>query len=109
MRVPFDTLKAQIAAIFTTWGMSAEHARICAERMGAADIRGIDSHGATMMQLYSEQFAAGQINVKPNIRILRESPVTALIDADHSLGHVPATQAMELAIAKCKPASPRWR
>jgi LDH2 family malate/lactate/ureidoglycolate dehydrogenase len=102
MRVPFDTLKAQIAAIFTTWGMSAEHARTCAERMGAADIRGIDSHGATMMQLYSEQFAAGQINVKPNIRILRESPVTALIDADHSLGHVPATQAMELAIAKCK-------
>ena len=102
MRVPFNTLKAQLVAIFTAWGMSEEHARITAERMGAADIRGIDSHGATMMQLYAEQFAAGLINVKPDIRILRQSPVTALIDADHSLGHVPATQAMELAIAKAK-------
>lgn len=102
MRVPFKTLKAQLVAIFTAWGMSEEHARTCAERMGAADIRGIDSHGATMMQLYSEQFAAGLINVKPDIRILRQSPVTALIDADHSLGHVPATQAMELAISKAK-------
>jgi LDH2 family malate/lactate/ureidoglycolate dehydrogenase len=102
MRVPFNTLKAQLVAIFTAWGMSEEHARTCAERMGAADIRGIDSHGATMMQLYSEQFAAGLINVKPDIRILRQSPVTALIDADHSLGHVPATQAMELAISKAR-------
>ncbi len=102
MRVPFDTLKAQLVAIFTAWGMSEAHARTTAERMGAADIRGIDSHGATMMQLYSEQFAAGLINVRPEIRVLRQSPVTALLDADHALGHVPATQAMELAIAKCK-------
>jgi LDH2 family malate/lactate/ureidoglycolate dehydrogenase len=102
VRVPAAKLSAQLEGIFSAWGMGAEHARITALRMHAADIRGIDSHGVTMMQLYSEQYAQGLLNMRPVIRVLRESPVTALIDADHALGHVPATQAMELAIAKAK-------
>jgi LDH2 family malate/lactate/ureidoglycolate dehydrogenase len=102
MRVPAEKLSVQLQGIFAAWGMSTDHARITAERLHAADIRGIDSHGVALLPLYAQQRAEGRLNFRPDIRVLRESPVTALIDADHALGHVPATQAMQLAIAKCK-------
>ena len=102
MNIKRPDLQRQLEVIFTAWGMSAEHAAITALRLTDADIRGIDSHGVTLVPLYSQLRAEGQINFKPNIRVLRESPVTALVDADHMLGHVPSTIAMGLAIDKAK-------
>jgi LDH2 family malate/lactate/ureidoglycolate dehydrogenase len=40
--------------------------------------------------------------MRPDIRVVRETPVSALIDADGGLGHVPAHQGMTLAIDKAK-------
>jgi len=104
MRIPRNTLQRQLEALFTAWGMSAEHAATTALRLTDADIRGIDSHGVTLIPLYAELRAAGQINFRPEIRVVRENLVTALVDADHALGHVPSTRAMEIAIAKAKQA-----
>lgn len=102
MRIAADPLSRQVEEILRAWGMSAEHARITAARLHHADIRGIDSHGVALLPLYSQLRAEGRIKFQPAIRVLRDSPVTALIDADHGLGHVPSTQAMQLAIDKCK-------
>lgn len=102
MNIQRRDLERQLEAIFTAWGMSDEHARITALRLTDADIRGIDSHGVTLLPLYAELRAQGQVNFRPRIRVLRESPVTALVDADHMLGHVPGTFAMELAIGKAR-------
>jgi LDH2 family malate/lactate/ureidoglycolate dehydrogenase len=101
-RVASERLSRQVEDILLAWGMSAEHARITAARLHHADIRGIDSHGVALLPLYAQLRAEGRINVQPAIQILRDSPVTALIDADHGLGHVPSTQAMQLAIDKCR-------
>lgn len=102
MRVASEQLSRQVEEILRAWGMSAEHARITAARLHHADIRGIDSHGVALLALYSQLRAEGRIKFQPAIRVLRDSPVTALIDGDHGLGHVPSTQAMQLAIDKCR-------
>lgn len=102
MRVAASQLSRQVEEILRAWGMSAEHARITAARLHHADIRGIDSHGVALLTLYSQLRAEGRINFQPAVRALRDSPVTALIDADHGLGQVPSTQAMQLAIDKCR-------
>ena len=102
MRVAANQLSRQVEEILRAWCMSEEHARITAARLHHADIRGIDSHGVALLALYSELRTEGRIKFQPAIRVLRDSPVTALIDADHGLGHVPATQAMQLAIDKCR-------
>lgn len=102
MRIQRQPLQQQIEAILTAWGMSTEHAIITSSRLTDADIRGIDSHGVALMPLYAELRAERQLNFRPNIRVLRENAVTALMDADHALGHVPATLAVQLAIAKAK-------
>jgi LDH2 family malate/lactate/ureidoglycolate dehydrogenase len=97
-----ELLERQLAAILTAWGMPAEHVAIAAAKMVASDLRGIDSHGVAMMPLYDRFRSSGKINVAPNIRVVAETPATALIDADAALGHIPAHRAMELAVAKAK-------
>ena len=99
---PADLLERQLAAILAAWGMPAEHVAIAAGKMVASDLRGIDSHGVAMMPLYDSFRRSDRINVTPDIRIVADTPATALIDADGALGHIPAERAMRLAIDKAK-------
>lgn len=102
MQVPAERVRAQCHAILVAWGMSEAHAGITADILTETDLRGIDSHGISMLPVYQEQLEAGKYRMRPDIRVVRESPVSALIDADHALGHVPGRMGMELAISKCR-------
>ena len=82
--------------------MAAEDVKIITDNMVEADLRGIDSHGAGMVPQYDRQRHEGAINVTPKIEVVRDLGAIALIDADHGLGHVPATRAMELACDKAE-------
>ena len=97
---PAETIKRQIASIFAAWGMSGEHIAASVEVMVETDLRGIDSHGIAMMPLYSRLRAEGRLTMAPDIRVVRESAVTALIDGGGGLGHAPSIRAMDLAISK---------
>jgi len=100
MNLSAEKLSSQVDSIFRAWGMSAPAREACVRLMLAADLRGIDSHGAMMLPLYDELRCEGRLNMKPDVKIVRESPVTALVDGDMSLGHYPADVAMKLAIEK---------
>jgi len=104
VRIAAGQLPLQVEEILRAWGMSGEHARVAAARLQHADIRGIDSHGVALLVLYAQLRAEGRIRFKPDVRVLRQSPVTALLDADHGPGQIAATQAMQLAIGKCRAA-----
>jgi LDH2 family malate/lactate/ureidoglycolate dehydrogenase len=102
MNVPAQQLSAQIDAIFAAWGMSEPAREACVRLMIAADLRGIDSHGVMMLPLYDELRHEGRLNMSPSVKVVRESPVTALVDGDMGLGHYPADTAMKLAIRKAR-------
>ena len=99
--VEVETLKRQIAEIYRAWGMPEEHIATTVPLMVEADLRGIDSHGIGMVPAYDEYRKQGKLKVQPEIRVVREGPSFVLIDAGHSLGHVPAKMAMGMAIEKC--------
>ena len=99
--VPADTLKRQIAEIYRAWGMPEDQIATTVELMVEADLRGIDSHGIGMVPAYDEYRRQGKLEVRPDIRVVKEGPTFVLIDAGHSLGHVPAAMAMRKAIGKC--------
>lgn len=99
-----DALAAQLESILRAWGMSDEHSSITADHMLYADLRGIDSHGCSMLVHYHRALLAGLLNVTPSIEVVRESETTSLIDGGGGLGHVPGHTAMTLAIAKCRSA-----
>jgi LDH2 family malate/lactate/ureidoglycolate dehydrogenase len=84
-------------------GVSEEHARMTADVLLASDFRGIESHGfAHLADFYVGRILEGNVNPKPDIRVVGESPTTVTIDADRSLGFVPAQIGMEKAIEKAR-------
>lgn len=95
-------LRKQISDVYAAWGMAKEHIDTTVEVMVETDLMGIDSHGVGMLAGYQEKKDHGRLNPKPEIRIVKETPATALIDAGRSIGHVPGVMAMKLAIRKAK-------
>jgi LDH2 family malate/lactate/ureidoglycolate dehydrogenase len=97
-----EQVRAQLVSVFHAWGMAGAHAETTAAMMLETDLRGVDSHGISMLPTYDREFRAGRLNMKPVFRTLREGPAMALIDADASLGHPISVQAMSLAVEKCR-------
>ena len=104
MIVTAELLGRQLAAIFRGWGMSEAHISITVEVMLGADLSAIDSHGVAMMPLYAQLRSAGKLELKPEITVVRETATATVVDGGGGLGHVPATRAMQLAIAKARQA-----
>ena len=100
MKVPAERLREQITSILTAWGMDTELARTTAEVMVETDLSGVDSHGVSMLMDYEQSRLKGKLNLKARPRVVRETPVTALVDADAGLGHPAAVMAMTLAMKK---------
>lgn len=104
MNVTAEKLSAQAAAILRAWGMGDDSVAATVEVMLYADFRGIESHGVSTMTLYDEYRRSNKLTLCPQVRVVRESPVTALVDGDGGLGHLPSQRAMRLAMdkaAKC--------
>jgi len=102
VRVPAERIRAQLVSVLRAWGMSDAHADTTAAMMLETDLRGVDSHGISMLPTYDREFRAGRLNMRPTFKTLREGPSMALIDADASLGHPVSVQAMNLAVDKCR-------
>lgn len=102
MRVLAARIHQQLVSVFRAWGMSDAHAETTAEMMLETDLRGVDSHGISMLPTYDREFRSGRLNMRPLFKIVREGSAFALIDADASLGHPVSVYAMNLAVDKCR-------
>lgn len=94
--------------VFETMGCSREDARIIADVFIAAELRGLPSHGMIRIKDYFQLWKANRINVKPEIKVVHETPSTAVVDGDGAVGMVAATRSMEIAIQKAAVAGTGW-
>ena len=101
MQVASAQIHQQLVTVFRAWGMSAAHAETTADMMVETDLRGVDSHGISMLPTYDAEFRNGRLNMRPEFKIVRQGPSVALLDADASLGHPVSAYAMNLAVDKC--------
>ncbi len=102
MNVPAERVRAQILSLLDAWGMEKDLARVTAEVMVETDLAGVDSHGVSMLMDYESLKSKGKLNVKARPKVIKDGPVTALIDAQDGLGHPAAVMAMKLAIEKAR-------
>ena len=102
MPASYETHRAQLKAILLAWEMPEENAEATADILSWADLHGVDSHGMSMIPGYDRLRRSGRANMKARPRIIKETPVSALVDGDGGLGHVPARFAMQVAIDKAK-------
>ena len=106
--IPFERLLNFTIAIFRAIGCSEQDALTAATTLLSADLRGIDSHGVARLIGYVRLKEAGRANPRPNIRILHETPSTAVVDGDGGLGLVVAPFAMRVAIEKASNVGTGW-
>lgn len=84
-------------------GVPEEDARITADALVVADLRGIDSHGvAHLAPFYIRRIKDGNINVTPQIKVFSNAPSTAIMDGDSGLGFVIGYRAMEEAMRRAE-------
>src|SRR6201993_3085919 len=102
MPAPYDKHRAQLKAILSAWGMPEDNAEATADILSWADLHGVDSHGMSMLPGYDRLRRSGRAKMDARPQIVRQTPVSALIDGGGGLGHVPAHYAMQVAIDKAK-------
>ncbi|MCS7005707.1 MAG: Ldh family oxidoreductase [Cytophagales bacterium] len=104
----YETLYNFCLKVFDAMGCSEEDARQATQTLLSADLRGIDSHGIARLIGYVRLWENGRINTKPRLRMVHETPSTALVDADAALGLIAAPRAMEIAIQKASQVGSGW-
>lgn len=94
--------------VFKQIGCPEDQAKTAAEVLLSADLRGVDSHGIARLSGYIRLWEAGRINAKPDLKVIYETPSTAVVDGDAGLGLVVAPYAMKVAMEKAKIAGTGW-
>lgn len=94
--------------IFLHIGCSNEHAEIASTTLLSADLRGIDSHGIARLTGYVRLWEVKRVNATPDVKVIHETPSTAVINGDSGLGLVVAPYAMRIAIEKANNVGTGW-
>ena len=108
MKYAYDKVWEFTNEVFLRMGCPAADAKLAADVLVSADLRGIDSHGVARLIGYVRLWDAERINPTPNIKIVHETPSTAVVDGDAGLGLVVAPKAMEIAIKKAEAVGTGW-
>ena len=103
VRVEESALRTTAAAIFREMSVPEDDAKIAADVLVTADLRGVDTHGVSnLLRQYVQRYREGALNPNPQIRIVRESLSAATVDSDNGLGIITTPKAMNIAINKAK-------
>jgi len=95
-------VKGVLVEIFAKAGLSAGDSAVMAKVLMEAELKGIETHGVRLAPIFLRGLASGQVNPHPEVKIIKESPLHAVIDGDYGLGQLVSIKAMNLCIAKTK-------
>ena len=88
--------------VLVALGMPEGDAAVVADSLVDADLSGVDTHGVVRLPGYAKRLQSGGDNPRPDIRVVRENPATALLDGDGCMGQVGGVRAMRVAIEKAE-------
>jgi len=95
LRFPAALLRERTLSALRDAGADETSATAATRAMMHASCAGIDSHGVRLTAFYAECLRSGQINGSPAFKIHRTAAASAMLDADHGLGHAAAYAGME--------------
>lgn len=93
---------------FTRLGCKREDAVLNADVLMAAELRGIPSHGMMRIKDYYQLWKTNRLNLNPDVKVVHESPATAVVDGDGAIGMIAAHFSMKLAIEKAQKCGTGW-
>jgi uncharacterized oxidoreductase len=98
--IPAYELTEKTAALFVAADCPEPVAQRVAESLVGNNLAGHDSHGVMMAPHYVRRVLSGDVNPRGEVRVVRESASTALLDCGFQFGQVAALEGLELALAK---------
>lgn len=98
--IPADRLRDFTATAFERRGVPPADARIAADVLVAADLRGVDSHGVARLHHYLRRIEQGLVDPVTRVSVIRELPTTVALDANNGVGLVAAHHAMQLCVER---------
>ncbi len=97
-----DYLTDLTARILTACDTPPDDARLVAELIVSANIKGLDSHGILRIPQYIKNIREGTIKPAAPIEITKATSTTAMLDANWNFGHLGARRATQMAIDKAR-------
>ncbi len=94
--------KNEIVTQLTNVNLPIDQAEVVADCFATADEWGVTSHGIRILPSHIDKVLRGGYNLKPNLRILRQTGAFTLVDGDNSFGPVSANFCMNIAVEKAK-------
>ncbi len=107
-RISTAAITGLIADAMMKSGVPVADAGKIAELMLEADLVGADAHGVFRLPQYVQRLKLGSTNPRPNIKVNRTAPATALIDGDNGMGHLVVARAAETAIELARENGVAW-
>lgn len=98
IRIAHDRLADFAAALLTGAGVGPTEAKIWADVLVWANLRGVDSHGVLRIPAYVQWIDDGTINPTPDMRIRSRSGAAAVLEGDRAPGPVAMVRAMDEAV-----------
>ena len=95
-------LKECVAGIFTGHEVSEPDARVVADSLVEADLRGVSSHGVVRVPTYIAGLVNGSIKPRPSLEVIVDLGPRAVVDGDDGMGQVGANRAMQLAVERAR-------
>ncbi len=99
MLVHHEKLISFATACLQKLGLEAADARLVAETLVTANLRGVDSHGVVRLPHYATRLRNGTVKARPKIGARRTGPSAAVVEGDAGMGQLVAVRAMSEAIA----------
>ncbi|MFW6103340.1 MAG: Ldh family oxidoreductase, partial [Chloroflexota bacterium] len=96
------------ARVFGALGMPEGDAKMEADTLLWANLRGVDSHGVVRIPWYVENVRNGIINPTPDIKVTIDTPGVAMIEADRAFGPIVTNMAADMAVEKAREVGIGW-
>jgi LDH2 family malate/lactate/ureidoglycolate dehydrogenase len=101
-RVRADELLAFGAEVFGRCGMGAGDARLLADSLVEADLRGVHSHGVLRVLEYVRKLRTDGVDPRGRPTVVRDSGACLVVDGGNSMGQVGACFAMERVVERAE-------
>ncbi|NOZ21982.1 MAG: Ldh family oxidoreductase [Planctomycetes bacterium] len=100
-----DKLRAIASRIFQAAGCPTDEADLVADVLVNSNLVGHDSHGVIRISQYVRSLRDGKVKPGAEIRVVRQTPATAVLDCGWGFGPVGAKRTMALAVEKAEATS----
>jgi LDH2 family malate/lactate/ureidoglycolate dehydrogenase len=108
MRIPTKAVTGLIVDAMLRVDVPEDDAVKIAELMLEADLVGADAHGVFRLPQYVQRLKLRSTNPRPDIKVMRKAPATALVDGDNGMGHLVVARAAETAIELARECGVAW-